>query len=155
MRSWAQPARDAFLAAMVTIPSTSNRRGYPGAVNAYPATGWSHRCRRTRAGPDSDQWLRRDLEESYFQVGLAALQRGWRVMLICGPGQMDTARTESGTHFVPDTESWVSAWTDRVLDRSQVDRSGWPCSESVSEATSPHAPPPTTRESLRSWRIRR
>ena len=53
-------------------------------------------------------------------------------MLICGPGQMDTARTESGTHFVPDTESWVSAWTDRVLDRSQVDRSGWPCSESVS-----------------------
>ena len=61
------------------------------------------------------------LEESYFQIGLAALQRGWRVLLICGPGQMDTARTEPDTHFVPDTESWVSKWIDLALDRPELD----------------------------------
>lgn len=61
------------------------------------------------------------LEETYFQAGLAALQRGWRVLLICGPGQMDTARTEPDTHFVPDTESWVSAWIDHALERPEVD----------------------------------
>jgi dienelactone hydrolase len=61
------------------------------------------------------------LEETYFQIGLAALERGWRVLQICGPGQMDTARTEPDTHFVPDTESWVSAWIDLVLERPQVD----------------------------------
>ncbi|ULE32772.1 alpha/beta hydrolase family protein [Mycobacterium sp. IDR2000157661] len=61
------------------------------------------------------------LEETYFQIGLSALQRGWRVLQICGPGQMDTARTEPDTHFVPDTESWVSAWLDRALELPQVD----------------------------------
>ena len=61
------------------------------------------------------------LEETYFQIGLAALQRGWRVLQICGPGQMDTARTEPDTHFVPDTESWVSAWLDLALERPEVD----------------------------------
>ncbi|MGE2688882.1 alpha/beta hydrolase family protein [Mycolicibacterium pulveris] len=61
------------------------------------------------------------LEETYFQIGVAALERGWRVLQICGPGQMDTARTESTTSFVPDTESWVSAWIDIALDRPEVD----------------------------------
>lgn len=61
------------------------------------------------------------LEETYFQIGVAALQRGWRVLLICGPGQMDTARTEPDTHFVPDTESWVSAWIDLAAKIPQVD----------------------------------
>ena len=61
------------------------------------------------------------LEETYFQTGLAALQRGWRVLQICGPGQMDTTRTEPNTHFVPDTESWVSAWLDLALERPGVD----------------------------------
>ena len=61
------------------------------------------------------------LEETYFQIGLAALQRGWRVLQICGPGQMDTARTEPDTHFVPDTESWVSTWLDLAVERPGVD----------------------------------
>ncbi len=61
------------------------------------------------------------LEETYFQVGLAALQRGWRVLQVCGPGQMDTGRTEPDTHFVPDTESWVSRWVDLALQRAEVD----------------------------------
>jgi pimeloyl-ACP methyl ester carboxylesterase len=61
------------------------------------------------------------LEETYFQIGRSALERGWRVLQICGPGQMDTARTEPDTHFVPDTETWVSPWIDRALDRPEVD----------------------------------
>ncbi|MCX2931239.1 prolyl oligopeptidase family serine peptidase [Mycobacterium sp. CVI_P3] len=61
------------------------------------------------------------LEETYFQIGVSALQRGWNVMMICGPGQMDTARTEPDTHFVPDTESWVSPWIDMALARPGVD----------------------------------
>lgn len=61
------------------------------------------------------------LEETYLQLGAAALERGWRVLQICGPGQMDTARTEPTTHFLPDTESWVSAWIDVALQRPEVD----------------------------------
>ena len=60
------------------------------------------------------------LEETYFQVGRAGLERGWRVLLICGPGQMDVTRTEPGTHFVPDTERWVGPWLDQALDRPEV-----------------------------------
>ena len=61
------------------------------------------------------------LEETWFQVGRAAVERGWRVLLVCGPGQMDTARFVADTHFVPDTESWVSAWVDVAVDRAEVD----------------------------------
>lgn len=61
------------------------------------------------------------LEETYLQLGPAALKRGWRLMLICGPGQMDTARTEPATHFLPDTEAWISAWIDLALQRPQAD----------------------------------
>ncbi|MCV7221224.1 alpha/beta hydrolase family protein [Mycolicibacterium elephantis] len=61
------------------------------------------------------------LEETYFQVGAAALERGFRVLQICGPGQMDTARTEPTTSFVPDTESWVSPWIDVALEQPGVD----------------------------------
>ena len=61
------------------------------------------------------------LEETYLQIGRAVLERGWRVLQICGPGQMDTARTEPSTHFVPDTESWVSPWIDVVLNHPHVD----------------------------------
>lgn len=61
------------------------------------------------------------LEETYLQVSLAALQRGWRVLQICGPGQMDVTRFEAHTHFVPDTESWVSPWIDVALARPEVD----------------------------------
>ncbi|ODQ84519.1 alpha/beta hydrolase family protein [Mycolicibacterium holsaticum] len=61
------------------------------------------------------------LEETYFQIGVAALERGWQVLQICGPGQMDTARTEAATSFVPDTESWITPWIDIALDRPEVD----------------------------------
>jgi pimeloyl-ACP methyl ester carboxylesterase len=61
------------------------------------------------------------LEELYFEVGLAALERGWRVLQFAGPGQMDTARRHPELSFVPDTERWVSAALDTVLARGEVD----------------------------------
>jgi len=51
------------------------------------------------------------LEETHLQVGVAGLQRGWRVVLISGHGPMDTLRLNPQTHFVPDTERWICPWS--------------------------------------------
>lgn len=61
------------------------------------------------------------LEETYLEVGRPALERGWRVLLVCGPGQMDATRTESRTSFIPDTERWISPWLDIALAQPEVD----------------------------------
>ena len=63
------------------------------------------------------------LEETYLQVGLAGLQRGWPVMLISGHGQMDTLRLNPQTHFVPDTERWICPWLDLVVNKAGVEHS--------------------------------
>jgi pimeloyl-ACP methyl ester carboxylesterase len=60
------------------------------------------------------------LEETYLQVGAAALQRGWRVLLVSGHGQMDTIRLNPQTHFVPDPERWISSWLDVAVSRPGV-----------------------------------
>ncbi|TGD87397.1 alpha/beta hydrolase [Mycolicibacterium sp. CH28] len=112
-------SRAAFLAAMEHDPVQMEELWLPWGDQRLPGywfgTPGSRRTLVATSGFDGT------LEESYFQVGAAALQRGWNVMLICGPGQMDTARTEPGTHFVPDTESWVSPWIDSALSRPDVD----------------------------------
>ena len=61
------------------------------------------------------------LEETYLQVGLAGLQRGWQVMLISGHGQMDTLRLNPQTHFVPDTERWIRPWVDVAVNTVGVE----------------------------------
>src|SRR5205823_6233704 len=63
------------------------------------------------------------LEETYLQVGVAALQRGWQVLLISGHGQMDTLRLNPHTHFIPDTERWISPWLDVAVHQPGVDES--------------------------------
>ncbi|MGH7910852.1 MAG: alpha/beta hydrolase family protein [Candidatus Dormibacteraceae bacterium] len=57
-------------------------------------------------------------EETYLQVGRAAVERGWQVLLIAGPGQADTARAYPDAPFVPDTERWIAPWIDAAADRS-------------------------------------
>ncbi len=115
-------SRAAFLAAMEQDPVQMEELWLPWHDQRLPGywfgTPGSRRTLVATSGFDGT------LEESYFQVGAAALQRGWNVMLICGPGQMDTGRTEPATHFVPDTESWVSPWIDLVLSRPDVDPRG-------------------------------
>jgi pimeloyl-ACP methyl ester carboxylesterase len=61
------------------------------------------------------------LEETYLQVGRAALERGLRVLLVCLPGQMDVTRAEQQTSFIPDTERCISRWLDVALERPEVD----------------------------------
>ena len=61
------------------------------------------------------------LEETYVQIGRAGLERGWRVLLVCLPGQMDVTRTERHTSFIPDTERCMSRWLDVALERPEVD----------------------------------
>jgi len=61
------------------------------------------------------------LEETYLQVGVAGLQRGWQVVLISGHGQMDTLRLNPQTHFVPDTERWICPWLDVAVNRAGVE----------------------------------
>ncbi len=61
------------------------------------------------------------LEETYLQVGRAARERGWRVLLVAGHGQRDIVRDAADSHFVPDTERWVSPWMDLALARAEVD----------------------------------
>ena len=51
------------------------------------------------------------LEETYLQVGVAGLQRGWQVVLMSGHGQ-NTLRLNPQTHFVPNTnDGSVRGWT--------------------------------------------
>ena len=63
------------------------------------------------------------LEETYLQLGVAALQRGWQVLLVSGHGQMDTLRLNPHTYFVPDTERWISPWLDVAVSQRGVDES--------------------------------
>jgi hypothetical protein len=59
------------------------------------------------------------LEETYLQVGVAGLQRGWQVVLISRHGQMDTLRLNPQTHLcrTPNDGS-VRGWTWRQIERA-------------------------------------
>lgn len=52
------------------------------------------------------------LEEEFFFRGLDALERGYNVLLMAGPGQMDVFRMHPDTYFEPDYESPVSTVLD-------------------------------------------
>jgi pimeloyl-ACP methyl ester carboxylesterase len=62
------------------------------------------------------------LEDTYLQVGVAGLQRGWQVVLMSGHGQ-NTLRLNPQTHFVPDTERWICPWVDMAVNRAGVEHS--------------------------------
>lgn len=61
------------------------------------------------------------LEEEYFMRGYAALERGYNVVLLAGPGQMDVFRFYSRTHFEPDFENPTKTVIDFIQDRPEVD----------------------------------
>lgn len=60
-------------------------------------------------------------EESYFYLGKAALEHGYNVLQIEGPGQRGTVHMNSGSVFRPDYEVPVKAIIDYVLSRDDVD----------------------------------
>ncbi|GLZ49794.1 alpha/beta hydrolase [Actinomycetospora sp. NBRC 106375] len=60
-------------------------------------------------------------EESFVAGGVAALRRGYAVLLVDGPGQ-GAALTEQGLVFRPDWEAVVTPQVDWLLARPEVDR---------------------------------
>lgn len=62
------------------------------------------------------------LEETWLAYGRAALERGYRVLLFTGPGQMDTLRFHPGLEFAPDFERVGTPAVDYLLGRAETDR---------------------------------
>lgn len=60
-------------------------------------------------------------EEEYLMRGVAALERGYNVVLYAGPGQMDLFRFHENSCFEPDFEHVTSAVIDALADRPEID----------------------------------
>lgn len=60
-------------------------------------------------------------EESFFYIGKAAVDRGYNVLQIEGPGQRGTVHLNPGSVFRPDYEVPVKRIIDYVLDREEAD----------------------------------
>ena len=114
-------SREAFLAAMEHTDHQFEDVGYEFEGRRMPAYWLAPAGAEPGATLLAMSGFDGTLEEIYFEVGLAGLERGWRVLLLAGPGQMDTARDHPDLAFVPDTERWVSAALDTVLARPEVD----------------------------------
>jgi len=115
-------SRDAFLAAMEHADHRFEDVGYEFDGKRMPAY-WLCPVDAKEPGPTLVALSGFDgtLEETYFQAALAGIERGWRVLLIAGPGQMDTVRDHPDLPFVPDTERWVGAALDGLAGRPEVD----------------------------------
>lgn len=61
------------------------------------------------------------LEETWLAYGRAALERGYHLLLVTGPGQMDTLRWYPGLAFVPEYEVIARAALDFLLARRGTD----------------------------------
>lgn len=61
------------------------------------------------------------LEETWLSYGLAALERGYHLLLFTGPGQMDALRLNPGTAFIPEYERVGRLALDYVLARPETD----------------------------------
>lgn len=60
------------------------------------------------------------MEETYFSGGIAALKRGYAILMVDGPGQ-GGALIEQGLVFRPDWEAVVTPEVDFLLTRPEVD----------------------------------
>ena len=61
------------------------------------------------------------LEEEYFMRGCPALERGYNIVHLAGPGQMDVFRFHPDTHFEPDYENPLKTVIDFLTERPEVD----------------------------------
>jgi pimeloyl-ACP methyl ester carboxylesterase len=60
-------------------------------------------------------------EESFFYIGKAAVDRGYNVLQIEGPGQKGTIHLNPGSVFRPDYEIVVETIIDYILSREETD----------------------------------
>lgn len=61
------------------------------------------------------------LEETWIAYGRAALARGYHLLLLAGPGQMDTLRFYPAMSFIPEYERVAKVALDHVLARPETD----------------------------------
>ncbi len=61
------------------------------------------------------------LEETYLTYGRPALERGYNLLLLAGPGQMDTLRFHPGLRFIPEFERVAAVAVDHLLSRPETD----------------------------------
>lgn len=61
------------------------------------------------------------LEETFIAYGRAALERGYRVLLFAGPGQMDSLRFHPDMSFIPEFERIGTPAVDYLLSRGDTD----------------------------------
>ncbi|KAI1611856.1 Alpha/Beta hydrolase protein [Exophiala viscosa] len=113
----------AFNKAIASLPVPGRRITLPAdgfeTVGTYFAVDNSTTKRRTLViiqGYDAAQ------EDSYMQMGASAIQRGWNVLTIEGPGQ-PTVRRYQGLGFIPDYEKVLVPAVNWLANRTDIDMS--------------------------------
>lgn len=120
---WAKQA-DAFNTAMSLLPVPGERLnitadGFYVSAIWFPASLEERECRPTiiiGGGYDGG------MEEVWHQMGRAAYQRGWNVLMYEGPGQA-TPRREQGLGFIVEWERVVTPLVDYLFTLPSVDTS--------------------------------
>ncbi len=117
-------SREMFVAAMAAADCTFEEVWVPFGDASLPAYWF------TPAGPSGQgpgpllvavSGFDGTLEETWLQVGRPAIDRGYRVLLVAGPGQMDTMRFHPALTFRPDYEAVIGPALDGALARPEVD----------------------------------
>ena len=117
-------SRECFLAAMLRDPELAcEEAAMPFGSKLLPA----YYFRAPQAGRRQGKTLiiisgyDGTLEETWLSYGLAALERGYHLLLFTGPGQMDTLRFNPGLAFIPEYEHVGRLALDYVLARRETD----------------------------------
>ncbi len=117
-------SRECFLAAMLRAPELAcEEAAMPFGNKLLPA----YYFRAPQAGRRQGRTLiiisgyDGTLEETWLAYGRAALERGYHLLLVTGPGQMDTLRWYPGLAFVPEYEAIARAALDFLLARRGTD----------------------------------
>jgi pimeloyl-ACP methyl ester carboxylesterase len=120
-RSIGRQSRDAFCRAVALLshPAEALEIPYEGSwLPGYflaPVAGGTRKTVILLSGSDGTS------EEVYFFMGRAALERGYNVLMLDGPGQVGAWRYRPDLSFRPDYEVPVSRAIDVALARPEVD----------------------------------
>lgn len=115
-------SRACFVAAMQASDHVCEAVELPFGATPLPAF---HLHPAARTGPGKTLMIISGydgtLEETFIAYGRAALERGYRVLLFAGPGQMDTMRLHPELHFIPEFERVGTPAVDYLLSRPDTD----------------------------------
>ncbi|NLE67786.1 MAG: prolyl oligopeptidase family serine peptidase [Lentisphaerae bacterium] len=122
-RGLGMKSRDCFAAAMAKMPHGFEDLRIPFEGRFIPA--YFMTPAGTQSGPGKTLMVISGFdgtaEESYLEIGRAALERGYNLFLFDGPGQVGLLRFHPDMIFRPDYEVPVAAALDSLLSRPNVD----------------------------------